>query len=396
MPRAILAVAGCTLAFLLSSCVSPRLLRETTPVRIGMYADLSSSGARDGNDARRGAELRVNETNVSGGIGGRQIELVVLDAKQSSTEAIKSFTHLAQEEGVCSVIGSSVAGSSLSVSPVADLSRVPLVSLAVDDRVTTPELKPENPDEPGSVRQYAFLIQSSATQSATSFANYALEHFTVGRYATLFDPMNPVSVLQARAFEGVVKKSGKVVAASAALPEGDPGATIRTLHDAAAEAVYICASTEKNAAAAKAIREVLPIAVQLGNQAWYGSLADQVAAASDSAWFWMAVAPDDAGLAEIAPAYMARFGEKPRPAVVPGWDAVGLIIAAVRKAGSSSPPKVRDAIEQMTAFRALQGPLDMDRKTHRPVFLPVAIMHIAGGACLTAEPRYLHKPARAK
>lgn len=396
MPRAILVVAGCTLACLHLSCVSPRLLRETTPVRIGMYADLSSTGARDGNDALRGAELRVNEMNASGGVGGRQVELVVLDAKQSSTAAVKSFTHLAQEDGVCAVIGSSVAGSSLSVSPVADLSRVPLVSLALDDRVTTPELKPENPDEPGSVRQYAFLLQPSAIQSATSFAEYALEHFNVARYATLFDPVNPVSVLQARAFENVVKKSGKVVAASAALPEGDPGAAMRTLLDAAVEAVYICASTEKNAAAAMAIREMMPLVVQLGNQAWYGPLAEQAAAASENAWFCMSVSPDDAGLADIAPAYAARFGEKPRPGVVPGWDAAGLIIAAVRKAGSSSPPKVRDAIEQMTAFKALQGPLDMDRKTHRPVFVPVAIMHIVGGACLTAEPRYLHKPARAK
>ena len=81
----------------------------------------------------------------------------------------------------------------------------------------------------------------------------------------------------------------------------------------------------------------------------------------------------------------------PRPAVVPGWDAAGLIIAAVRKAGTSSPQKVRDALEQTTAFQALQGTLDMDRKTHRPALLPVAIMRIMGGAYVTVEPRYVHQ-----
>jgi branched-chain amino acid transport system substrate-binding protein len=392
MPRSIGAAAGCILACLLSSCVSPQLLRETSPVRIGLYADLSSTGALEGNDALRGAELRVDQANASGGVGGRQVELVVIDAKQSSAEAVKSFTHLAQEDGVCAVIGSSAAASSLSVSPVADLSRVSLISLAVDDRVTTPELRPENPEEPGAVRRFSFLVQPSAIQSASAFAEYCIERFTAGRYATLFDPVNPVSVLQARAFESVVRKSGKVVAASVALPEGDPGAALRLLRDESVEAVYICASSEKNEASARAVREVLPLAIQLGNAAWYEPVAG-AAAVSDNAWFSMPVSPDDPGLADIAPAYVAKFGEKPRPGMVPGWDAAGLILAAVRKAGSSGPLKVRDAIEQMTAFRALPGLLDMDRKTHRPVLLPVAIMRITGGACLTAEARWVHKRA---
>ncbi len=307
MPRSLRAAFGCILACLLSSCISPQLLRETSPVRIGLYADLSSTGALEGNDALKGAELRIDQANASGGIGGRQVELVVLDAKQSSTEAVKSFTHLAQEDGVCAVIGSSAAASSMSVSPVADLSRVSLVSLAVDDRVTTPELRPENPEEPGAVRRFSFLVQPSAIQSASALAEYCLERFTAGRYATLFDPVNPVSVLQARAFESVVRKSGKVVAASVALPEGDPGAALGLLRDESVEAVYICASSEKNEASARALREVLPLAIQLGNAAWYEPVAG-AAAVSDNAWFSMPVSPDDPGLADIAPALWRNSG----------------------------------------------------------------------------------------
>src|SRR5208337_3353553 len=99
--------------------------------------------------------------------------------------------------------------------------------------------------------------------------------------------------------------------------------------------------------------------------------------------------------ADIAPAFLSRFGEKPRPSVVPGWDAVGLIIAAVQKAGTSNPQNVRDALEQLTSFRALQGIFDMDMKTHKPAVLPVAIMRIVGGAYVTADPRYVYKPPRA-
>jgi branched-chain amino acid transport system substrate-binding protein len=81
--------------------------------------------------------------------------------------------------------------------------------------------------------------------------------------------------------------------------------------------------------------------------------------------------------------------------VVPGWDAAGLVIAAVRKAGTSDPQKVRDALEQLTAYQALQGPLDMDKKTHKPVSVPVAIMRIVNDAYMTAEQRYVYKPPKA-
>ena len=87
--------------------------------------------------------------------------------------------------------------------------------------------------------------------------------------------------------------------------------------------------------------------------------------------------------------------KKPRPGVVPGWNAAGLVIAAVRKAGDSSPQKVRDALEQLTGHQALQGPIDMDRKTHRAAVLPVAGMRIVNDACVTVEARFLYKPEKA-
>ena len=267
----------------------------------------------------------------------------------------------------------------------------------MDDRVTMPDLEPENPDAAGPVRPYAFLLQPSAIQSASSFARYALEHFSVGRYATLFDPVNPVSLLQARAFENVVRKSGKVVAASVPLPEGDPGAAVRALRDATVEAVYICAAIGEERRGGKG----RPRGPARGGPAGKPGVVlrrsprgpGQRPTTPGSAW---QCPPTTPGLPTSPLPIFERFGEKPRPGVVPGWDAAGLIIAAVRKAGTSAPPKVRDAIEQTTAFKALQGPLDMDRKTHRPAALPVAIMRIVRGQYLTAEARCLYKPGGAR
>jgi len=374
--------------------VSPPPLRETSPVRIGIYADLSSTGAREGTDAVHGAELRVAQANASGGLGGRQIELLTLDMKQNAAEAVKAYTRLAQEEGVCAVIGATVPGSGPAVSPVADLTRVPLVSLGPDDRVTTPDMKPDNPDQTGTVRPYSFLVQASATQCAASLAAFAASRFSAYRYATLFDPVDPVSVLQARAFETVLRKSRRDVSASVGMSEGDLEPAIQALTKSGAEAVYICASTEKDAAAAKAVRAAIPSVLLLGNLSWGPPLASIAGTAADDAWFSAPYSTEDPALTEIAPAFAKRFGDSLRPAAAAGWDAVGVILAAVRKAGTSSPARVRDALERATGFKILQGTLDMDRRTHRPSLPPVAIIRIVDHRYRAENPRYIYKPAR--
>ncbi len=395
MRHRLFALAGCACALALYSCVSLRPLKETSPVRIGFFADLSSTGAADGIDALKGAELRVSRLNATGGIGGRQIELFSLDMKESPAEAVKAYTQLVQDDGVCVVISSTVPNSGVAVSPVADLSRVPLLSLGIDDRVTTPDMKADNPDDAGRPRAFAFLLQASATQSAQALAWYAVEHLALKRFATLYDPVNPVSVLQAHAFENVIRKAGRSVAASVALPPGgDLGPVLRTIGDAGSEAVYVCGSVEADAAAARGLRQSLPRTMLLGNQAWYSPLATLAGDSANNAWFSMPVSPDDPAVAEIAPAFKARFGDAPRPGAIAGWDAVGVIEAAVRKAGTSDPARIRDALEQAAAFRILQGQLDMDRRTHRPSFPFAAIMQVAGATYRTIDPRYVHRPPR--
>ena len=203
------------------SCSTTASAGETGPIMVGLFADLSSTGARDGNDALKGAQLLIKELNAGGGINGRQIQLLVMDTKENPTDAVKAYIALAQDAGVCAVIGSATASAGLAVSPVADLARVPLVSLGIDDRVTTPEMNPENPDAVGVLRKFTFMVQPSAAQIAAALASYASERFQLLRVATLYDSSDAVSSLQERSFAYGARKAGKVVAGSAELPQGE-------------------------------------------------------------------------------------------------------------------------------------------------------------------------------
>jgi branched-chain amino acid transport system substrate-binding protein len=373
----------------LASCASRSAAGSTGPVLIGLYADLSSTEARDGNDAMKGAQLRVDDINSRGGVmNGRMALLVTRDMKQSPTEAVKAFTALAQENGVCAVIGSTIPSAGIAVSPVAELVKVPLVSLATDDRVTTPELKPADLDAAGPVRRYAFLAQPSAAQLGALVGAFASRNLFLHRFATVCDPATPSSVLQARAFERAIRAAGKVLAASEALPEPDPSTPVKAVMDAQADAVFVCCSAEKNAAVARKAKEMGYHPVLLGNQAWYAPLLDTAGDAASSAWFGMSYSPDDPGMEDLRGWLMSRYGETPRPAMVPGWEAVGMVVAAVRKAGSTNPQKVRDSLEQMKGYKGFTAAVDMDRKTHRLAAPTIAIMRILSGAYVTENAHY--------
>ena len=357
-------------------------------MRIGIYADLSASGALDGTEAVHGAELRVAQANASGGAGGREVELVSVDVRQSPADAVKAYSQLAQAEAVCAVIGGMPAAG-MSVSAVADLARVPLVHLSMDDRQALPDLVVDSPDRTGTVRPFSFMVPATAVQESSALAAFAAARFPVSRYATLFDPVSPVSILQARAFESAVRHRGRQVAASVAMTDGGLDTAVSALRKSGAEAVYICASVEADAAAAKAVRSALPTVLLLGNRAWGTPLAPPAGLAAWDAWFCVPYSTDDRALRDLSSSFTKRFGVSFLPSAAAAWDAVGVILAAVRKAGTSDPVRVRDALEQAKGFKVLLGTLDMDPRTHRPLAPVVAIMRILDGAYRTEDPRYV-------
>jgi branched-chain amino acid transport system substrate-binding protein len=227
-------------------------------------------------------------------------------------------------------------------------------------------------------------------------ASYAVENFPLARVAALFDSSNAVAALQQRSFAYAARKAGKIVSGAVELPQGgeDLAAPLSKIRGMGVDAVFVCGSAEENAAVALKAKDMGFWPALFGSQSWYTSSGTPVNAAENGVWFCMGISPDDRSLSDIGEKFRAAYGALPRPAVVPGWDAAALIVAAVRRAGSANPQKVHDAMEQMNRFSSLRGQLGMDRKTHRLAGHPVAVMKIAGGRFVTVEARYVPRAAR--
>ncbi|WP_227268181.1 ABC transporter substrate-binding protein [Roseobacter weihaiensis] len=80
-------------------------MSQNPPIPIGSMLPLSGPSAADGGEFHHGTRLAVEEVNASGGICGRQIELIPIDTcTQTAGEVISAAQKLIHEHGVHAII----------------------------------------------------------------------------------------------------------------------------------------------------------------------------------------------------------------------------------------------------------------------------------------------------
>ncbi|HVO38957.1 MAG TPA: ABC transporter substrate-binding protein [Spirochaetia bacterium] len=373
-------------ALLAASCASPGGIPGGRTLVVGLIADLSASDARRGNDVRKGAELRALALKAAG-IG--TVRVVSVDMKESPAEAVKALGRLAQETQASAVIDATFGRAGFVLGSAADDLGIPLVSLGTDDRVTTPEISAAGADSAGLLRRRAFLIEPTDSQLADAMARYALSRFPLKRYASLSDPADIRSTIQAWSFARAVKRAKALLVAAEGFPD-NPGdaAPIQRVLDARPEAVFICGSVEQNVRAARDFRRLSRTVLLLGNEAWGGSFLERAGESAAGSWFAAAVSPDADALAGIASTFQEQFGQPPRSPALYGWDAVGLIADAAVRALSLDREKVTEALENTRGYTGTLGALSIDPSTHRADGPPVALLRIFGGRATIEEPRF--------
>jgi branched-chain amino acid transport system substrate-binding protein len=370
----------------------PAAAQET--IKIGMYADLSAGSAQWGNDSLKGAKLMVKEANAGGGILGKKIELIAYDCKMSPTEGVKVYSRLAREDKVSAVYGSLISNIGLAVSPVAEQIKIPVVSRAMDERVTTPDFKMEDPENPGRVNPYCFLLQPSSYQQSYMIGGFAIDELKLNTFAQLFTPSNSYSLMLAKGFEYYVKKRGKKMLGDFEFQAGDADfkAQLTKVKALGPDGFYIPNYLPENANAAKQVRELGIKTTMLGNNSWFEPMDKLAGSAADGAYFVNNISrDDDPTLKPFINRYTKEYGELPRLHSFSGWYDVGFIIEAIKRAKSIDPQLIRNTMEKMTKYEGLIGTINIDPKTHRPVGLKMSILKFEGDKIKTVRLKYYPK-----
>ncbi len=108
------------------------------PIKIGALFAVTGPASFIGEPERNSAQMVADEINRSGGIKGRQVQLIVYDTQGDSTKAVQAATRLIRQDQVSAIIGPSITGDTMAVIPIVEKAGVPLVSCAAGIKITEP------------------------------------------------------------------------------------------------------------------------------------------------------------------------------------------------------------------------------------------------------------------
>lgn len=160
-------------ALLLGGIAGPALAQEKKPVKIGAILALSGAGALDGQEARHGMQAMADIVNAEGGVaGGRKIELVFYDDKNTPEDAISAAKRAIEGDKVDLLVGTIISPTSLAIKDVSRDKMVHIVLLGAHPNITLQGHKwlfRLNATVPALAQAYAKHICEKAKPASVAF-----------------------------------------------------------------------------------------------------------------------------------------------------------------------------------------------------------------------------------
>ncbi len=119
-------VAGLALAACSSS--STPSATSTGPIKIGAVFDLTGPNSLIGQSDEKMAKLLINKQNADGGIGGRKIDLIVLDGQTQPAVGLSDVKQLVEQDHVVAMLGPDFTSTAEVIYPYLDQQKIPTVA----------------------------------------------------------------------------------------------------------------------------------------------------------------------------------------------------------------------------------------------------------------------------
>ena len=363
-PRLSLLLTALTL--LAASCA-----RQSDTIKIGEYASLTGKEATFGQSAHKGIVMALEEINAAGGVLGRQLELIAEDNQTKAGESATVVKKLITRDKVVALLGEVSSGRSLEAAPIAQGAQVPMIAPAA----TNPKVT--------EVGDYIFRVCFIDPFQGTVMAKFALEDLKVKRVAIISSVSNAYSVGLAKFFNETFTQGGGAVVVEQRYSEGDKDfrAQLTAVKAAGIEAVFVPGYYTESALIVRQARD-LGIAVPFfGGDGWVSDQLLQIGGeALNGCYYSTHFSPEDnsANVQTFVRKFKARWSnETPDAFAALGYDAAYVLTDAIKRAGTTDGPALRDALAATKNFSGASGVTTID--PNRNATKPATIIAIKDG-----------------
>lgn len=334
---------------------------ESTTIKIAIIPPSAGALAQFGSDSADAWQYAVDEVNASGGVGGRQVELVRKDTDGSPPTTLRAAREAVTNDGArfIGAVMTSPEHGALN-QQLEGLGALSFNSLGKDDALRGADC---NPNAFHVVQSngmdIAALADTLSTLPGDRWAIQAVDYST-GHHA-------------AEAFTAAAAQAGKSVVATQFAPLGttDFGTYISQIASSGADALFAVEfGADGVAFVNQAAQFNLPATLRtvLGfnmvSEPLFPALGDKVAGFVNNVGY--DVAADNPLNAQFVRGFEERFDALPYYVHADNYLAARMLFAAIEKAGSAEPAQVRDALADLT-FDSIAGTVTMRGADHQLV-----------------------------
>lgn len=338
-------------------------------IPIGEFASITGGSASFGQSSHKGTALAIDEINAAGGVLGKKLKLITEDDQSLAGQPATIVRKLISQDKVVAVLGEVASSKSLEAAPICQQNKVPMISPAS----TNPKVT--------EVGDYIFRICFIDPFQGTVMSKFALSKGWK-KVAVLTDVKQDYSVGLGEFFVKHFTSNGGQIVKDQKYSTGDKDfkAQLTSIKAAKPEAIFVPGYYAEVALIGRQARQLGIKVPLLGGDGWVGDSLLKVAGnALDGSFFSCHFSADDQSPAVQAfvKKYQAKYGAIPDDMAALGYDSAVLLVEAIKRAGGTDGPKLRDAIAATRDHKGITGTITLDDK--RNAQKPAVILAIGGG-----------------
>lgn len=350
---------------------------DRSSIKIGFFGDLSGPTFNFGQSAKNGMLMAVDQINQAGGIGGRQIDVVIEDDQGSPERAAELTGKLITQDQVVAIVAGGTSGNSRAAAPKAQAVHVPLIAPSSTDPAVT------------QVGDYIFRACFVDAFQGQVMARFARQSLNAKKAAILFDFNSPYGRGLTEYFELSFAKLGGHIVAKQSYMQGDADfkGQLSTIQSNEPDVIYIPGYYGDVAVIAKQARAVGLKQPLLGGDGWDAPELWQLSGdALNVSYISTHYSVDDPSPAiqTFVHEYKLRYGNlAPDAHAALAYDATRVLAGAIERSGSTDAAKIRNALAETKNFPGVTGVISID--ADRNAIKPAVVLKLEDGQNIYQE-----------
>ena len=306
--------------------------------------------------------MAVDQINMTGGIDGRPLDVVIEDDRGSPERSAELVAKLITQDQVISIIAAGTSGNSRAAAPKAQAAHVPMISPSSTDPAVT------------QVGDYIFRTCFVDTFQGEVMARFAAQTLGAKKAAILYDFNSPYGRGLTDFFEFSFAKLGGRIVAKPSYTQGDANfkGQLSTIQGSEPDVIYIPGYYADVATIAKQARAIGLKQPLLGGDGWDApELWPLAGDALNISYISTHYSVDDPSprIQSFVQEYKQRFQNLvPDAHAALAFDATRLLANAIERAGSTEGAKIRSTLAETKDFPGVTGVIrfDSDRNAVKP------------------------------